>query len=54
MAVIEGYDRDGEEYVKFLEDEYCRHKKAGETKPPVDIDVAQMLDANRLAQLSGD
>lgn len=30
MAVVAGYDRDSEEYVKMLEDEFCRNKKEKE------------------------
>lgn len=30
MAVVEGYDRGSSEYLQFLEDEYCRQKKAEE------------------------
>lgn len=32
MAVVEGYDRNDEKYIKFLDDEYCRHKVEDERK----------------------
>lgn len=55
MAVVEGYDRTSDEYLSFLEDEFCRHKKAEERESKTDIaqqvggDVKHMMDTNKQA-----
>lgn len=54
-AVVEGYDRDSEEYIRFLEDEFCRHKKAEErdSKQGIasqsSVDIQQIMDSHKQA-----
>lgn len=51
MAVIEGYDRDSDEYLKFLEDEFCRHQKFDERESKTGITASASASAG--AEISG-